>query len=435
MPLLRLSFANALSLPILCFLLSGALSRVLLDSDAEMDAELNGLAINENTGRCSHLLMRQEWRTLSDAHKAEYIRAVKCTRTLPKITSYRGVQSRFDDFQAVHIHTAASIHWAGHFLPWHRRFVTLYEKTLRDECGFRGAIPYWDWTQDVAGNKSQAHKTPNFDNKLIRTSPVFDPVTGFGGDGVKGTYTLPGNITAASQVLPSTFGGCVMDGPFGYNASDPNSFAVHVGPGKLVTTHCLVRGIDDSYKRFLSADVVKHALEQQTYEQFRLALEGGVDDDDSKSEESQHEREEAVPDNDSTPVSEHASGHMVVGGELGNLYSSPGEPLFFLHHANLDRIWWNWQVMDLDRRLIDMSGNIVSSNPHENSTQDMDLDTGTGEEQDDDDGEYDGIDSSQLNASSTVTLDVSLRFGPLGRKIPIRDIMDITSFPSCYLYV
>lgn len=91
--------------------------------------------------------------------------------------------------------------------------------------------------------------------------------------------------------------------------------------------------------------------------------------------------------------------------------------------------------MDLDRRLIDMSGNIVSSNPHENSTQDMDLDTGTGEEQDDDDGEYDGIDSSQLNASSTVTLDVSLRFGLLGRKIPIRDIMDITSFPSCYLYV
>lgn len=122
-----------------------------------------------------------------------------------------------------------------------------------------------------------------------------------------------------------------MDGPFGYNASDPNSFAVHVGPGKLVTTHCLVRRIDDSYKRFLSADVVKHALEQQTYEQFRLALEGGADDDDSENEESQHEREEAVPDNDSTPVSEHASGHMVVGGELGNLYSSPGGGYYTVH--------------------------------------------------------------------------------------------------------
>jgi tyrosinase len=23
--------------------------------------------------------------------------------------------------------------------------------------------------------------------------------------------------------------------------------------------------------------------------------------------------------------------------------TSPNDPIFFLHHANIDRIWWNWQ--------------------------------------------------------------------------------------------
>ncbi|KAF9553245.1 hypothetical protein CPC08DRAFT_713919 [Agrocybe pediades] len=49
-------------------------------------------------------------------------------------------------------------------------------------------------------------------------------------------------------------------------------------------------------------------------------------------------------------LSEHASGHLVIDGDLGNLYSSPRlvcssfilllDPLFFLHDANLDRLWW-----------------------------------------------------------------------------------------------
>ena len=46
--------------------------------------------------------------------------------------------------------------WAlqGHFLPWHRYFGATYEKALREECGYKGAQPYWDWTIDVASGKN-----------------------------------------------------------------------------------------------------------------------------------------------------------------------------------------------------------------------------------------------------------------------------------------
>lgn len=36
--------------------------------------------------------------------------------------------------------------------------------------------------------------------------------------------------------------------------------------------------------------------------------------------------------------------------------ASPGDPLFFLHHTNLDRLWWSWQKANLSSRLTDMSG-------------------------------------------------------------------------------
>jgi tyrosinase len=39
----------------------------------------------------------------------------------------------------------------------------------------------------------------------------------------------------------------------------------------------------------------------------------------------------------------HNSVHNAVGGTMGTA-SSPADPLFFLHHANIDRIWSEWQV-------------------------------------------------------------------------------------------
>jgi tyrosinase len=37
-------------------------------------------------------------------------------------------------------------------------------------------------------------------------------------------------------------------------------------------------------------------------------------------------------------------------------FASPADPIFWMHHANLDRVWWSWQKKDLSKRLKDISG-------------------------------------------------------------------------------
>jgi tyrosinase len=77
----------------------------------------------------------------------------------------------------------------------------------------------------------------------------------------------------------------------------------------------------------------------------------------------------------------HGSGHFGVGGilgTLGNSAHSPGgkstfnllrihrmhliltyvDPLFFLHHCNLDRVLWNWQQKDFPRHLHEVGGRV-----------------------------------------------------------------------------
>lgn len=42
-----------------------------------------------------------------------------------------------------------------------------------------------------------------------------------------------------------------------------------------------------------------------------------------------------------------------------NPISSPGDPLFYLHHTWLDKVWWDWQNLNISSRLYDISGRNV----------------------------------------------------------------------------
>jgi tyrosinase len=42
-------------------------------------------------------------------------------------------------------------------------------------------------------------------------------------------------------------------------------------------------------------------------------------------------------------VGDHDAVHALVGGDMGNQLRAAADPVFFLHHANVDRLWHIWQ--------------------------------------------------------------------------------------------
>lgn len=52
----------------------------------------------------------------------------------------------------------------------------------------------------------------------------------------------------------------------------------------------------------------------------------------------------------------HTGGHAGVGGQMQNGVSSPGDPLFYLHHTWLDKVFWDWQARDRATRTKTIGG-------------------------------------------------------------------------------
>lgn len=74
----------------------------------------------------------------------------------------------------------------------------------------------------------------------------------------------------------------------------------------------------------------------------------------------------------------HAGGHFTIGGDpQGDLYSAPGDPAFWPHHTQVDRVWWLWQLQD-EQRLWQVDGTITFANipPSRNGTLDDWLEMG-----------------------------------------------------------
>ncbi|KAJ7322965.1 tyrosinase, partial [Mycena albidolilacea] len=303
------------------------------------------LLVHAGAAFCPSIAERQEWRDLTNKQKICYLDAVKCLQARPTKGLNKPARTRFDDFQAVHINLTDEIHLVGQFLPWHRRFLNVFEQTLRSECDFVGALPYWDWSRDV-----------DMFNK-IDNSPVFDPIHGFGGNGIY----IPGyagpfnNFTNSPEWIPGTGGGCITTGPFA-------SYNLSLGPGTIPTNHCLTRNFNNAYAWALSSAQIANTTKQPTFEHFRIELEG-------------------------QPVTPTMKLH-------------DGDPLFYLHHANLDRIWWTWQQLDLPHRLFDVSGRSSVDPPFVN-----------------------------------ITLAFQLKMRNLAPLVSIRDMMDPTSEPLCYRYI
>lgn len=55
----------------------------------------------------------------------------------------------------------------------------------------------------------------------------------------------------------------------------------------------------------------------------------------------------------------HTSGHLFISGYDNDLFTSPGDPLFYFHHAQVDRLWAMWQGMDFATRELALDGTLT----------------------------------------------------------------------------
>ncbi|KAK5122678.1 hypothetical protein LTR85_003941 [Meristemomyces frigidus] len=285
--------------------------------------------------------VRMEWSSLSSTENTEYIDAVLCLQSKEAISGSiaPGAQSRYDDFVATHINQTLTIHGTGNFLTWHRYFTWTYEHALRNECGYTGYQPYLNWGKYALDPLD---------------APVFDgSATSMSGNGV---YRNESDVDVPYSALPEIVvpagvgGGCVETGPFA-------NMSVNLGPLAGVYSDIPANPQSDGlgYNPQISTDLITDYTDITDFQTVMQGLfaEGllGV----------------------------HTAGHYLVGGDPGgDLFTSPGEPYFYLHHAQIDRTYWIWQNHDLAARQNAIGGTITLDNdpPSRNTTLEDTIDLG-----------------------------------------------------------
>ncbi|KAK0613560.1 hypothetical protein B0T14DRAFT_539375 [Immersiella caudata] len=290
--------------------------------------------------RCTTPRVRKEWSRATAFERSSYVNAVKCLTTKP---SKIGKNHRlYDDFVWVHATIFQHVHNVAAFLPWHRYFLALYEASLAT-CGYLGPAMYWDWVADSSAPSRAA---------------VFSPTTGFGGNG--------------NQTSNQWGTNCVLDGPF--KTLQLRYWNEEVRP------HCLLRIFEPGHPEFnitemygdnYSPAVMAQVNAETTFQGFAHFLENG-------------------------PHTAVHSGVGNLGGDMGPQSSSPNDPLFFLHHTQVDRLWYLWQRQSPSTRTFDYGG-----------------------------FRFDG---------SAATLDDYLPMLGLGPDMKVRSFMDVNAANLCYKY-
>ncbi|KAH8602301.1 hypothetical protein B0O99DRAFT_499777 [Bisporella sp. PMI_857] len=256
--------------------------------------------------RCRSPAIRREWRTLRRSEQLAYITAVSCLRNLPSIRDAE--QSLYDDFPYTHSKAGNYSHNTQDFLLWHRLFLHVFETALRERCGYQGHLIYWDWSLDAED---------------LTKSPVFDNVYGFGGNGNSSAPRSVGN------------GHCVTEGPFAHME------AFYFGDVNKTMKHCFSRGFISSavaYNKikYVGPDALEDVLSSDTYDMFYSRLEHGAHN--------------AIP--------------LTIRGDFLRV-TAPYDPVFYLHHTQLDRLWHRWQLVDSATRIARISGNATRNTTEE----------------------------------------------------------------------
>lgn len=271
--------------------------------------------------------------------RIKYTDAVRCLTTLPSRHDpalVPGAKSRYDDFIVVHMNQSLVIHGTSNFLTWHRVFTAYYETALREECGYEGAQPYWNWGKSA------------FDPI---NSPIFDgSASSLGGNGKFAPHNCTDALQNGKNCIPAgQGGGCITSGPF-------SNMTINMGPIAPTLADGTKPLPDEDFfaynPRCIKRDVSVFASSGWTTDQNSTDLITQAPDLGTFQTRMQGNRSAG-------DFGVHGGGHFTISGDPGgDFYVSPGDPVFWLHHAQTDRTWWIWQNQDPETRTNVVAGKL-----------------------------------------------------------------------------
>jgi polyphenol oxidase len=217
--------------------------------------------------------------------------------------------------------TSEQVHWSWFFLPWHRGYLFFLERTLanilsklgRHESASKFALPYWDWIthKEIPNTKARIDQG--------KVSQKGSPLFGY-------------DLALENMVTPD---GLTIGGPNGVKFDNQALWDGYRGPS--VTKPEMNPDNEDTLESkehveetilFMSLDYIKDFLLNLPFDMF-----AGFS---TVSPQTGMGALEHYP---------HNNGHDWVGSRLGknrdmgSLRYAALDPIFFMHHANIDRIW------------------------------------------------------------------------------------------------
>jgi tyrosinase len=244
------------------------------------------------------LRVRQNAGNMTQAAIDAFVNAIVTLKNTFEITDNGQRISIYDQFVATHFATRDAqgrigpdgnplvnpAHAGSAFAPWHRVLLYEFEKALQT-VNPNVTLPYWDWT-----NTTTTFNTI-FQNNFMGPTGTGGPT---GNQVTTGFFSLANGWGIRRDLSSSRWSGI-------------NS-----------NTIALTRNLGGGGRTLGTVTQVNTTLAATTYNTFRSRLEGGL--------------------------GMHNSTHLWFNGIMGNVSGSPNDPMFWLLHANVDRIWAEWQL-------------------------------------------------------------------------------------------
>ena len=252
---------------------------------------------------------------MTNAEKEAFVDAVIALKNTPITQADQpaawneGARNRYDMYVYLHRIVGSGAHRGPAFAPWHREFLRQFELELQQVSGNpKITVPYWDWVEYRSSADNSADS-----NGIGAGFPFTDNFMGGMGTGADNRVETGKFAESAGlwtiNVRTGQAGGAARDNTTYLRRLNPQNG--NDLPGTNEQNHGLTRAnYDAAPLRENPANLTITDLDAS----FRKSLEYFL----------------------------HNGPHAWVGGNMMPS-TSPNDPVFFLHHCNVDKLWAIWQ--------------------------------------------------------------------------------------------